>query len=178
VAERKASAELRTTIQELIVKNAELKGQVTIAENAKNLAENQMNIVQARFQELHEELLATTKALQLAQENQRNTPGPVAAGARNQQPVGPPPENLEGLILDVRDDLVEISMGSDHALAVNHVLQVLRETPKPEYLGEIRLVKVDLKRSVGKVMTAKRNTPMRKGDIVASSVLHPGLSQK
>jgi hypothetical protein len=94
-------------------------------------------------------------------------------------PASPLPENLEGLITDAKDDLVEINLGSDHGLAVNHSLYVIRVKPNPLYLGEIRLVQVNANRAVGRVVVPRKDNPIQKNDLVVSRITGdvPGTRQ-
>jgi hypothetical protein len=68
--------------------------------------------------------------------------------------------------------LVQISVGTDQGVNKNHTLEVYRLTPRPEYLGMIRIVDAKEHTAVGQLMrTASSNrAPLQAGDIVASSL--------
>src|SRR5262249_2541090 len=72
------------------------------------------------------------------------------ASARIPPRKNAPPKDLEGIILKVTDDLVDISIGSDSGLEKGHTLEVYRLKPVPQYIGQIRIVEVRANEAVGK----------------------------
>jgi len=95
------------------------------------------------------------------------------AGPKGKQALSAPPAKVRGTIEKVTDlDLVQISLGSDQGLKKNHVLQVQRMKPRPEYLGSIQILEVDFHKSVGRWMTTSRpeGKRLRPGDQVLSSL--------
>ena len=76
---------------------------------------------------------------------------------------------IEGKISKVAADgeLVQITVGTDSGLMKGQTLHVFRTTPKPEYLGQIRLTSVGSDSAVG---VGKTSIPMQPGDIVSSKV--------
>ncbi len=84
-----------------------------------------------------------------------------------------PPANVRGTIekVDPAANLVQISMGSDQGLKKDHILQVQRMTPRPEYLGQIRLVDVDFHKAIGRWITPRpEGKRLKAGDQVVSSL--------
>jgi hypothetical protein len=84
-----------------------------------------------------------------------------------------PPVNVRGTIerVDKEAGLVQISLGSDQGLKKNHILQVQRMKPRPEYLGSIRLVEVDFHKSIGRWMSPRpEGKRLQPGDQVVSSL--------
>lgn len=84
----------------------------------------------------------------------------------------PPPEAVEGAItqVDEKTGLVTISLGSDSGLQEGHTLEVYRLKPTPKYLGTLRIINVQPRESVGRML----NRPMAAvevGDKVASRIL-------
>ncbi len=84
-----------------------------------------------------------------------------------------PPVNVKGVIekVDLQAGLVQISLGSDEGLKKNHVLQVRRLKPRPEYLGSIQIVDVEFHKAVGRWMSPRpEGKRLRPGDQVVSSL--------
>lgn len=85
-----------------------------------------------------------------------------------------PPPPLEGKILDYRkeknqkQELVEISLGSDDGLAVGHTMTVYSRDGR--YLGQIRLNHVEADRAVGIVTTKAKNIVIQKEDHVTTKL--------
>jgi len=113
----------------------------------------------------------------LAKELARNKAGlttPVAGRKRGEE--NPPPEDLEGQILSVKGDLVNISIGSDAGLAQGHTLKVFRLDRVPEnskFLGVIEILSVRPHEAVGRPIRHSAYE-MRKGDRVASRIVPGG----
>lgn len=84
-----------------------------------------------------------------------------------------PPTDVEGVVLDYRkaergkNELVEISLGSDDDLRIGHVLTVYNDD---KYLGQIKLLEVTPDRSVGLVVKKAKNTTIKKGDNVSTKL--------
>jgi chromosome segregation ATPase len=80
----------------------------------------------------------------------------------------PPPVAVEGKILKIKDNLVEISLGTDHGIKPGHTLEVYRLQPEAKYLGAIRIVDAGTHTSVGRFLG---KTPMiKEGDLVTSKL--------
>lgn len=86
----------------------------------------------------------------------------------------PPMVYVKGAVTKVNDSkegLVEISLGTDHGLKKGHTLEVFRLQPRPEYLGRVRIIAVEMDRSVGQMVSpAAKQKQIKVGDSVASSV--------
>lgn len=78
--------------------------------------------------------------------------------------------NVEGTVVAVGEkNLIEISIGSDDGILVNHELDVYREGV---YLGRVRVVKTAPDRAVAEVMPEYPKTgTIRKGDRVATKLI-------
>jgi hypothetical protein len=83
--------------------------------------------------------------------------------------LGNPAPRVEGVVTDLRDDLLEISIGSDSGLEKDHILDVYRLKPTPLFLGQIRLKDVRAKDAVG-VFVDKPKGRVQKGDLVSNDV--------
>lgn len=85
----------------------------------------------------------------------------------------PPPEDVRGTILsaDPKSGLVTISIGSDHGLVSGHTLEVFRVKPKPEYLGQIKILDARHHEAVARPTSAQKGGQIQKGDEVASRIM-------
>jgi Skp family chaperone for outer membrane proteins len=85
----------------------------------------------------------------------------------------PPPEDVEGVILDTdaKTGLVTISIGSDSGINIGNTLEVFRIKPEPKYLGTIKILDSQAHQAVGRLTAPPRYGPLAKGDIVATKIL-------
>jgi hypothetical protein len=91
--------------------------------------------------------------------------------AKDPNAPNPPSNYVKGKIdrVDPKDrTLVQISLGTDQGLKLDHTLEVYRVDP-PQYLGRIRIVDAKEHAAAGKLTTGNR-IPLQVGDIVASSL--------
>ena len=91
--------------------------------------------------------------------------------AKDPNAPNPPSNHVKGKIesVDTKDrTLVQISLGTDQGIQLNHTLEVYRVDP-PQYLGRIRIVDAKEHAAAGKLTTGNR-IPLQVGDIVASSL--------
>ena len=76
--------------------------------------------------------------------------------------------DVNGVVLAVgREDLLEISIGSDDGLKQGHQLHVYRNN---KYLGEIKVLKTTPDKSVARIDKDTLQGPIQKGDRVASKI--------
>jgi hypothetical protein len=85
----------------------------------------------------------------------------------------PPPEDVKGTIksTDPASGLVTINLGSDSGLTKGNTLHVYRTSPRPSYIGLLRVVDVRPNEAVGKLTTSARAGAIQVGDEVASKIL-------
>ena len=95
------------------------------------------------------------------------------AARAGQIPVNPPPEDVKGTIkaTDPSSGLVTINLGSDSGLTKGNTLHVYRLSPRPQYVGLLRIVDVRPNESVAKLTSAARPGAIQVGDEVASKIL-------
>lgn len=83
------------------------------------------------------------------------------------------PPKVEGIVLRVASNNrdVEISIGSNDGLLPGHKLFVYRVSPRPEYLGEIRIRETDPDQSTAVVEGGRtvQGKKLQEGDIVTST---------
>ncbi|MGD9722960.1 MAG: hypothetical protein AB7O59_21300 [Pirellulales bacterium] len=89
-----------------------------------------------------------------------------AHGLSKDTPVDNIPPQLHGKILAVnRDNLVEVSLGSDDGLRAGHTLEVYRDS---KYLGRVEVLNTETDRAVAKILPGFRKAAIQKGDNVAT----------
>jgi hypothetical protein len=116
---------------------------------------------------LLKQLEQTARDMERQQQPRGGRPAPAGAVAMRY-----PNLDVRGTVLesDQKTGLVTISLGSDAGLEVGHVLQVYRTDPRPEYVGEIRIVDTHPKQSVGRAVMPLRAGPVKEHDTVASNI--------
>jgi hypothetical protein len=83
----------------------------------------------------------------------------------------PPPVTGEVMQVDPSNRRVVISIGSNDGLVEGHELYLMRTTPRPEYLGKITIINVDVNQSVGRVNgTTYQGKKIKEGDLVSSTI--------
>jgi len=81
----------------------------------------------------------------------------------------PPAVHGEVARIDAKNR-VELTIGSDDGLVVGHELYLWRLKPRPEYLGKVRIIRVDPDQAVGQVIgTTVQGKKIKEGDIVSST---------
>ena len=74
---------------------------------------------------------------------------------------------VDGIVLQITGDLVEISIGSDDGLKPGHELDVFRQK---SYVGRIRVRRTEPNKAVAQMIPEFKNTEFRKGDRVATKL--------
>lgn len=82
----------------------------------------------------------------------------------------PPAVHGEVSRVDAKNKKVELTIGSDDGLVPGHELFLYRTSPRPEYLGKIRIQSVDPDQAVGVVIgNTIQGKKIKEGDIVSTS---------
>jgi len=82
----------------------------------------------------------------------------------------PPPVEGQVKKVDKANKTVEISIGSDDGLVPGHELYLYRVSPRPEYLGRLKIMSVDPDQAVAKVIKGTvQSKKIQEGDIVSST---------
>lgn len=85
--------------------------------------------------------------------------------------ASPPPVQGQVGRVDAQNRRVEITIGSDDGLVPGHELYLMRLSPRPEYLGKIRVQSVDPDQAVGSVIgNTVQGKKIQEGDIVSSTI--------
>jgi hypothetical protein len=83
----------------------------------------------------------------------------------------PPPVMGEVKRVDPTNRRLEITIGSDDGLVVGHELYLFRLSPRPEYLGKVKIQTVDPDQAVVRVIgNTYQGKQIREGDIVSSTI--------
>jgi hypothetical protein len=78
------------------------------------------------------------------------------------------PPKVDGIVINVGEkDLIEISIGSDDGILVEHELDVYRDDA---YLGKVKVVKTSPDRAVAEIVPGFKKGTIRKGDRVATKL--------
>jgi len=85
----------------------------------------------------------------------------------------PPPDDVKGTIkaTDPQSGLVTVNLGSDSGLSKGNTLHVYRLTPRPTYVGVLRIMDVRPNEAIGKLTSSARPNAIQVGDEVASKIL-------
>lgn len=117
---------------------------------------HQARDVQARLQARQSELAAQIARMKLVLD---------AHDLNEHTPVHNIPPALDGVVLDVRKNFMEVSLGSDDGLRSGHELEVFRNR---SYLGRVVVRKTDPDRAVAEIIPQLRKGEMQRGDRVVT----------
>jgi hypothetical protein len=166
---REENGELVQTLKTREAEIADLRSQVTAANNLRTKAEVASASYASRLQKMEKDYADLARAYEdiVAKKAEKS----VETGIKT-----PPPEDVQGEVEEVGvDGLISISIGSDAGLLRGHVLNVFRLTPKPSYLGEIRIIDVTPHKAVGKLLNPEYRKIIKKGDLVANRIVGAGV---
>jgi len=156
-----------------VAKNLKLQETSIAANKAKTQAEIELIAVrdtnkglEERMQDMIKEIARMRQQAAAAGTPSTGTGTGAALTSRN-----PPTMPLEGKVLDVggSGERIQISIGSDAGLQTGHTLEVFRTSPKPQYLGYVRIIKVTPTAAVGQII-GKPVAPLQRGDNVVSKL--------
>jgi hypothetical protein len=150
----------------------------------KTAVEKQANEFKLRQTELNDKIRELTRMLETATNNANDLRDRVARFQTLLRQNGlsddistlkgiesPPTVRGEVARVDSQNRSVEITIGSDDGLVPGHELYLYRESPRPEYLGKIKIITVDPDQSVGRVIgTTYQGKKIKEGDIVSSTI--------
>ncbi len=89
-----------------------------------------------------------------------------AHGLSKDTPVDGLPPQIRGKVLAInRDNMIEISLGSDDGLRAGHTLEVFRGS---KYLGRVEVLNASTDRAVGKILPGFKKGNIQKDDDVAT----------
>ena len=80
------------------------------------------------------------------------------------------PYKVDGIVTDVADELIEISIGEDDGLKKNHTLEVYRDNV---YLGQAVVLKVTPDRAVARIVPELKQGIIKRGDRVSAELSSP-----
>jgi cell division protein FtsL len=83
----------------------------------------------------------------------------------------PPSVHGEVARVDVDNRSVQLTIGSDDGLVPGHELFLYRTTPRPEFLGKVKIIDVEPDQAVARVIGATiQGKKIKEGDIVSSTI--------
>jgi hypothetical protein len=153
---------LTTQNQQTRQQNAELAKAVEDMRQKKVEAEIIAQTLQARMKDLMAKLEDVSKQLVKAR-------SPATTGAGGIAQRNPPLADIKGVVQDVKDNLVKLSIGSDAGLVQGNTLDVYRLNPT-KYLGTVRILELRPNESVGSMLPGRLGA-VQPGDQVSSRII-------
>jgi len=101
------------------------------------------------------------------------TPTSDSIYIRNPNEPNPPTVKVDGKIMKVDSDLVQISLGTDQGVNKNHTLDVFRYSPEVKYLGMVRVIEANHHQSIARLIpsgNAAFRPQLKEGDLVTSKI--------
>jgi uncharacterized protein involved in exopolysaccharide biosynthesis len=151
---RQQRADVEKQANEYKLRQTELNDKIRELERAKETLENNTKDLRERTARL---------ATALRSHGLSDDPSAYAA-------IESPPA-VEGEVVRVRGNRVELSIGSDDGLVPGHEIYLFRTKPRPEYLGKVKIMSVDPDRAVGQVIgRTVQGKKIQEGDLVSSTI--------
>ncbi|MFI5455849.1 MAG: hypothetical protein ACHRXM_10400 [Isosphaerales bacterium] len=175
-----AAETAKSTMTEVIAR----REQTTLLRNQKAAVEKQANEFKLHQADLTDRIRELERGLDTATKNNADLRERVAKFSALLRQNGlsddisqikglesPPPVMGEVKRIDSSNRSVEITIGSDDGLVIGHELHLYRVSPRPEYLGKIKITAVDPDQAVGKVVgNTYQGKKIKEGDIVSSTI--------
>jgi hypothetical protein len=162
---------------------AAFKQETDLLREQKAAVEKQANEFKLRQTELNDKIRELSRMLETATNNNKDLRDRVARFQTLLRRNGlsddittvkgtETPPAVEGQVARVENNnSLELTIGSDDGLVPGHELYVFRTTPRPEYLGKVKVISVDPDQSVARVIGATvQGKRIKEGDIVSSTI--------
>ena len=170
VKDREAVAALDTAQQNLSRLTKEVMGLRTEIRTAQDERDKTFDRIVERTDQVHQ---LQGEAKRLAERNLQLAAQMASAdlvlerhGLHRDMPVDGIPPMLRGKVLAInRDNMVEVSLGTDDGLRVGHTLEVFRGS---KYLGRVQVLHTTTDRAVGKIVPGFKKGVIQKDDDVAT----------
>jgi hypothetical protein len=175
-----ASQSAKTALDEA----AERRAETDRLREQKLAVEQQANEYKLRQAELNDKIRELTRMLETATTNAKDLRERVARFASKLRELGvsddvstmkglesPPAVQGEVLRVDRQSKTIEISIGSDDGLVAGHLLYIYRTKPRPDYIGQVKIISTDPDQSVARVQGNTINgKKIEEGDIVSTTL--------
>jgi hypothetical protein len=170
VKDQEAVVALKAAQQNLERLTAEVEGLRTNIRDAQSERDKHFERVVALTDQIHQEQgevkRLTERRLQLAEQLAAADLVLKQHGLDKNMPLDGAPPMLHGKVLATsRDNLVEISLGTDDGLRIGHTVEVFRGS---KYLGRIEVMHATTDRAVGKIIPGFKKGVIQKDDDVAT----------
>jgi hypothetical protein len=162
---------------------AAFKQETDLLREQKSAVEKQANEFKLRQTELNDKIRELTRMLETATNNATDLRDRVARFQTLLRRNGlsddiatvkgtDTPPAVQGQVARVEDNKsLEITIGSDDGLVPGHELYLYRTTPRPEYLGRVKVISVDPDQAVVRIIGATvQGKKIKEGDIVSSTI--------
>jgi hypothetical protein len=177
----KAQETAKSSLDDLEAK----RNETNLLRSQKSAVEKQANEFKLRQAELNDHIRELERMLETATKNNSDLREKVAKFSSALRGAGlsddisqykgvetPPPVTGQVKRVDPTNRRLEISIGSDDGLVVGHELYVSRTSPRPEYLGRVRVISVDPDQAVVRVVgNTYQGKKIKEGDVVSNSIV-------
>jgi septal ring factor EnvC (AmiA/AmiB activator) len=141
------------------------RNETNLLRSQKSVVEKQANEFKLRQAELNDKIRELERMLDTATRNNSDLREKVAKFSTLLQRAGlptdisqikgvesPPPVTGQVKRVDAANRRIELTIGSDDGLVVGHELFLSRTTPRPEFLGRVRIISVEPDQAVARVV--------------------------
>jgi chromosome segregation ATPase len=177
----KAQESAKSSLDEVEAK----RNETNLLRSQKSVVEKQANDYKLRQAELNDRIRELDRLLESATKNNSDLREKVAKFSSLLRSAGlsddisqmkgvesPPPVTGQVKRVDTSNRRVEVTIGSDDGLVVGHELSLYRTTPRPEYLGRVRIISVDPDQAVARVVgNTFQGKKIKEGDVVSSTIV-------
>ena len=176
----KAQESAKSALDEVEAK----RNETTLLRSQKSVVEKQANDFKLKQAELNDRIRELERMMESATKNNSDLREKVAKFSTLLQRAGLPtdisqikgvesPPPVQGQVKRVAPDnrRIELTIGSDDGLVVGHELYLYHTTPRPEYLGRVRIVSVEPDQAVARVVgNTYQGKKIKEGDVVSSNI--------
>jgi septal ring factor EnvC (AmiA/AmiB activator) len=177
----KAQESAKSALDEVEAK----RNETNLLRSQKSVVEKQANEFKLHQADLNDRIRELERMLDTATKNNSDLREKVAKFSTLLQRAGlptdisqikgvesPPPVTGQVKRVDASNRRIEVSIGSDDGLVVGHELYLSRTSPRPEYLGRVRIISVDPDQAVARVVgNTYQGKKIKEGDVVSSTII-------
>jgi hypothetical protein len=144
-----------------------LREEIRVAQSARDKSFDQVVRLTDQIHQVQGELTRLEERdVQLADQLAQSKQVLSAHGLTKDTPVDNIPPQLRGKVLAInREDMIEVSLGSDDGLRAGHKLEVFRGS---HYLGRVEVLNTSSDRAVAKIIPGFKKAAIQRGDDVAT----------
>jgi septal ring factor EnvC (AmiA/AmiB activator) len=177
----KAQESAKSSLDEVEAK----RNETSLLRSQKSVVEKQANEYKLRQAELNDHIRELERMLETATRNNSDLREKVAKFSTLLRRAGlptdisqikgvesPPPVTGQVKRVDAANRRIELTIGSDDGLVVGHELFLSRTTPRPEFLGRVKIISVEPDQAVARVVgNTYQGKKIKEGDVVSSTII-------